>query len=581
MRNTITLFMWGYQRGFRKLFEIRARNVLRTVAPAVEPQVLLVGIRAPGEDAPYPVCVEPEDGDWDPELFFGCHARAENIYESHPDHRIIYGDEPSMRDLPENIRRKSALEAVREVTSVYDAQHATVSFCEAPGRVEGYYVVPVLQFKKSQLEAHPRLPKAFRIQDWESPVSFLDSIIECLLQDATLAFAKKEPGRAIHEGRTDVTAILRRAADRFCSAITLATRDIFFQDVFDALNVISSLPYEGQGTVGEILFAPPNSDQVSTRVRFEKAVPLSQQRLARKVVEMSGEHLSCICQGSDGIRGLGATNEKAKDVFRVVFTGHYRWDLYFGQLLLMKVAFGVPKLPITSLNAEKFCSTVRRIFGDVGTTSEQRLWTLVETSMEQRHGTVVVVSDQAAEEARRLKGQAIGIEPTSLSQDLVRKLSIIDGAILVSPTGICFAIGVILDGIATDYGDSSRGARYNSAIRYFVSSSSAKRRTLCVVISADGYVDMFPNLLPQIDKAEIDLHVNALKTKDVSDFHETISWLDKHRFYLTPAQCEIVNNEISRIYGAPMEVGDYRIEYAEFAPHPGMNESYYIPENQE
>ena len=91
----------------------------------------------------------------------------------------------------------------------------------------------------------------------------------------------------------------------------------------------------------------------------------------------------------------------------------------------------------------------------------------------------------------------------------MRKLSIIDGAILVSPTGICFAIGVILDGIATDYGDSSRGARYNSAIRYFVSSSSAKRRTLCVVISADGYVDIFPNLLPQIDKAEIDLHVNA------------------------------------------------------------------------
>jgi hypothetical protein len=101
---------------------------------------------------------------------------------------------------------------------------------------------------------------------------------------------------------------------------------------------------------------------------------------------------------------------------------------------------------------------------------------------------------------------------------------------------------------------------------------------MCVVISADGYVDMIPNLLPQIHKAEIELRVNALKTKDVSDFHETISWLDKHRFYLSPAQCEIVNNEIARIYSAPMELGEPRIEYSTFVPHPGMNEGYYLPE---
>jgi hypothetical protein len=400
MRNTIELFMWGYQPGFRKLLEMRAEKVLQAVAPTVEPRVFLVGIRAPGHDAPYPVCVEPEDGAWEPSLFFGCHSRAEKIYESHPDQRMIYGDEPSMRDKPENIRKKSALEAVREVTSVYDAEHATVSFCGVPGRVEGYYVVPVLQFKQEQLQAYPRLPTAVRFQEWQSPVSYLDAIIACLLADATSALAAKEPGRAIHETRADVPAILRRAADRFCDAITLSTTDIFFQEVFDPLNVVSSLPYEGEGAVGEILFTPPNSDQVDIQVRFDKAVPLSRQRLARKVIEMTGQGLSCICHGSEGIRGLGSIGDRSANVFRVVFTGHYKWDMYFGELLLMKVAFGVPKLPVPRLDAEKFYSTARRVFGNLEAASEERLWMLVETSMEQRHGTILVISEHAAEETQ-------------------------------------------------------------------------------------------------------------------------------------------------------------------------------------
>lgn len=532
----------------------------------------------PGQNAPHPVCVEPEDGDWDLALFSECHARAERIYESHPDQHLIYGDEPSMRDKPENIRKKAALEAVGTVTSLLDAEHATVSYRGMPGRVEGYYVVPVLQFKKSQLDAYPRLPKSFRVQDFESPVSFLDAVVECLLEDATSRLAAKEPGRSVPESRTDVPAMLRRAGGRFCQAITLATGDIFFQDIFDALSVISSLHYEGKGIAGEILFTSPSSNEVSVAVRFDEPVPMSQQRLCRKVIEMSGEGLSCLCQGSEGIRGLASSKDKAKDMLRVVFTGHYQWDLYLGETLLMKVAFGVPKLPIPPLGAEKFNSTVRRVFAGRDAYSEERLWAIVNTVMEQGHGTIIVISGHAAKEASRLKGQAIAIEPTPLTPDLVSRLSGIDGAILVDPDGTCYAIGVILDGVATGYGDASRGARYNSAARYFTSSILNERPTMCIVFSADGYVDMIPALMPQVCKEEIDLRVNGLRTKGASNFHETIRWLDGHRFYLTSEQCEIVNQEISRIYSAPAEVGELRIQYAKFVPHLGMNESYYLPD---
>ncbi len=187
--------------------------------------------------------------------------------------------------------------------------------------------------------------------------------------------------------------------------------------------------------------------------------------------------------------------------------------------------------------------------------------------MEQRHGTMLVSSESADEEARRLRNQSIGIEPTEVTPELVRRLTGIDGAILISPKGVCDAIGVILDGIATDDGDSSRGARYNSAIRYL---ASAKSPTMRLVVSEDGYVNMLPRLQPQIRKSDIDLRVETLEAKRVDEFHRTINWLQEHRFYLDPSQCDVVNKEVARIYSARMEGGELRVEMPTLLPHPAM-----------
>ena len=58
--------------------------------------------------------------------------------------------------------------------------------------------------------------------------------------------------------------------------------------------------------------------------------------------------------------------------------------------------------------------------------------------------------------------------------------------------GVGQGIGVILEGSATDQGDPSRGARYNSAIRYVETISKNPNYANCfaVVISEDGDVDM-------------------------------------------------------------------------------------------
>ena len=100
---------------------------------------------------------------------------------------------------------------------------------------------------------------------------------------------------------------------------------------------------------------------------------------------------------------------------------------------------------------------------------------------------MVVISKGADIEAKRLEKQCIKIKPTYLNSQLVRKVSAIDGAILIEPSTKCHAIGVILDGLASNKGTSSRGARYNSAIRYV---ELSKYPCLAIVISQDGMVDL-------------------------------------------------------------------------------------------
>jgi DNA integrity scanning protein DisA with diadenylate cyclase activity len=69
----------------------------------------------------------------------------------------------------------------------------------------------------------------------------------------------------------------------------------------------------------------------------------------------------------------------------------------------------------------------------------------------------------------------------------------VDGAILLSPEGIIHSFGVILDGQASKNGNSARGARYNSAIRY-IDEMSRKVNCLALIVSEDGYVDLYSTL---------------------------------------------------------------------------------------
>ena len=80
---------------------------------------------------------------------------------------------------------------------------------------------------------------------------------------------------------------------------------------------------------------------------------------------------------------------------------------------------------------------------------------------------------------------------------------------LIDPYCMCYALGVILDGIVEPSfeGDSGRGARYNSAKLYIhniktsiemealnVYTQEYADNAMAVVISEDGYIDVFSSI---------------------------------------------------------------------------------------
>ena len=579
MKQLIHLFMWGYQQHFANTLCHLADDVFKELGVSLKPDVLLVGVLKP-EATGHPVCVEPEDGKWELSLFDAIPGEFPKTIKNHRLQTMMYGDEASMNDKPENIRRSSATIVVRNALKPFDEKHGVRSFCGAARPVENYYVVPVIQVPKELFKEFPPvdLPET-EDEYWPSgEYSLILSCLDVLLSEASRDLLVPDPGRSINSSMRSAYEIVAQGAEAFMRIPDMLTAQERYATVglFQRLNIISSLLYEGAKGTGSLILIRPNHPDVDYLVRFQTPVPFHEPRWARKILAMAGPEISLIASGGK-IFGLGRLmpyhDPSLFDSFTINFLEHYEWEFRHDRHPLLYSRYREPRLPQPPISQERFRSNFLRIFRNTSAQDGSRLWDLFEAGTTLNHGSMLVVAEDAASEAARLSDQGTAILPVSMTPALLERVSGIDGSILLDPGGICHAIGVILDGEASDDCSPARGSRFNSALRYVHAPGKGR---MAIVFSDDRTVDIVPLLNPQIKKSEIEKHIVALEGATNDTYHAFQNWLDKHRFYLNEKQCDRINKALERLEHLPQRVGELRWIVSPFEPNCQLDDSYLL-----
>jgi hypothetical protein len=577
-------FMWDYQPHFRISAQVAADAIFTTLDERLRPTVFLVGVAEAAHATHAPVQLEPEDCGYTPEVFQDVEQLARQLEADDQERELQHADPIIQTMLERRVRVRAVQQALQTTIRRYDEERSILTFCSAPVLVQGYMVSVVLQLDRATVGNYYALTKDRLDQRVALATSLLDAATTEFLEGCADALTRPEPGSGPDLLGRDADEVIRAAGKRlmYTPAWAGGARQ-GIEGLFHACNTISSMRYEGAEGVGKMLIARREHPNVAVILALAQPIPIKDHRAVRKLLEISSAE-NCLLTDAFYIYGFGNVvgeyDPQREDLFLINFTKHYTWELQHADHVLMRAGYGQPQLPQQSISREQFQSTLRRIFRRIGPAQVERLWRVVREATRQKHGTMVVVSTQAEAEAERLSGQAIKIEPIPITPEIVHMVTAIDGAVIIDEQATCYAIGVILDGIAAPGGSSARGARYNSAIRYV----AGKTECLAIVVSVDGSIDLIPELRPQIARSELLNAIAALRSlaaepvTDVRKFHDLMGWLSQQRFYLLPEMCHELNALRRGLEQRFPQDYTLKVVYPDFVPDPEMNAAYFLEE---
>lgn len=573
---TLDQFMWGYQEHFQFGIEALARRVLNLIGFQGQADVLLVGLARPENDTQHPVCVCPEDGRWRQDVFATLPEAAERARMEHPDQHLFYGDEPSMRDKPESIRRRAISDEVSRHLRADDERHGVRSFCSNAVPYGDYYVVTVVQLPTAHLSLHPTI--RYRSFDGDAETNLVLNCIREVLGQAEQELLRPwpEPGRGLNDRmRLDDSEIVARSAHSMMR-IPFIPGDWGSPGLFGAIEEVAKLLYEQESSRGTFILASAEDPNVDYVFRLKNSVPLRHSRWIRKLCQMATGRAALIA-GYDMVHGLGTISDMSADPFVIDIVGPHQWDLKCGGQVYLRVRQGVAKLPQEDIAASRFDDNAKRLFQSISDPAVARMRNVLSLLLQLRRGSMIVFAEDAALEAERLEGQGTRIQPTAISLELIERETAIDGTILADPRGVCHAIGVILDGTASTGCTPARGSRYNSAVRYVGTGTIGR---MALVISDDATLDVVPLLEPRIDRQEIEKAVAKIEQATLDSYLQARNYLSAHRFYIDTGQCARINAALDRIESEPTDVGRIVFKTPRFEVDPGMDASYFLPDDR-
>lgn len=244
------------------------------------------------------------------------------------------------------------------------------------------------------------------------------------------------------------------------------------------------------------------------QIKFKETCSLNWQnaREVRKYLEMSNKEMGLVIAGyfRDFPNDFGATAENNWRVYglartnliecdaKVSFYGDKGFEMYFKneRILYDGVRFQYFR------NYIKNDITNEQIVNVNFLSDEQKklISNIINKASKQNHGTMLVFHANASEEAQRLGkcGRALELYPIQIQNEIKNLVQItsIDGALMIDFDGMCYALGAILDGNASENSKRGRGARYNSGLAYVDTQKKLGRDCLAVVISEDESIDI-------------------------------------------------------------------------------------------
>jgi hypothetical protein len=585
MRDVIQQFMWGFQGHFRWSLEHFVKTSLSSIGVEVAAEAYLVGFREAGEGA-WPICFEPETGAYSPALLDGAMAEADRLCAAQSERNILISD-PLLHSRAVRGRIESCrAQAIAAALEASEPGRERSFFVGYPSVIDDYRVYPIVSVLKGRWGGYPHLGKEQHSSRITTYFSLQHTLVTKALDRATSLLGHPSARDALPDfdgsARQDT---VRHSAHDFVNNLVFVHGDWNGSSFSEAMDAVAAQPYEGRTGIGTLILARDGHPDVDLDIRFSERIVLSETRSFRKALEMSGPDLHLL---SDGVHayGLGrkalSYRDTNENLYSVKVIGRGLWELAHESTPLLRIENGVARIPEERLSQTRFIDTAERIYGVAG--DPLALWELTVAAAKQQHGTMLVIHKDAASEAVRLAPQALAIEPRRLQSDALSSLTSIDGAILVSPDAQCHAVGVILDGTAIPgTGDAARGARFNSAVRYYHAAQPGT--CMIVIVSEDGMINLLPHLRRRVLRSEIDRAVQGLEdaSRGEVDF-EKVSNRDKHvaavAFYLSSEQCATVNASRERVEVARGESGSAitRISYQKTTPDPAMDDSYFLPE---
>ncbi|KIU10541.1 hypothetical protein P5665_01200 [Bacillus subtilis] len=398
------MYVWGFQPHFQVSINTTAKQIFNELRLDLNPRVWVVGIWAEdnGIDNPNPVDIVTIDTPFEPELFCEVNDIAKEIYDNDPDRLMLIGDERAEKKYHHRLKLKAKVNAMIKILDKEYENLNTSFYVSMPVKIRGYWVFTILQLNKEAVKSIPSLNTSTLLGRYKIMRSLLESTITEFLSTCSKALQIPDVGEELNVLSRNDGEFIRSGGERFLRSLSFKFHGQI--DLFEIFNLISSQYYEGGESNGRIIISNIDHPSVNQILKFTSPIKLSNHRAIRKLLEMTSGSICLLADGNEvyGMGNLTDYDATEEDVFIIDFKRHFTWELKHSDTVLMVVEYRQPSLPKERMDKELFSDHFMRTFSNTDENDINVVWDTILAAIEQKHGTMVVITDKAAEEGKSL-----------------------------------------------------------------------------------------------------------------------------------------------------------------------------------